>query len=193
MTRAFRAGPIPGESLDNILEAARRAPSAGFTQGVDWLVLSSQPDVDRFFEAATEESFRSDPGPMAVLLHAGAALVPVADPEAYVRRYAEPDKAASPLAGHEAAAWDVAYWTVDAAFAVMSVLLAAEDEGLGALFFWLHRGPEPLVNAFGIPPGREVIGAVAIGLLPEGPRRPSGSPTRRQRRPFDDQVHFDRW
>ena len=56
-----------------------------------------------------------------------------------MRRYAEPDKAATGL-GRSAAAWPVPYWTVDAAFAVMTLLLAAEDAGLGALFFGVFQG-----------------------------------------------------
>jgi nitroreductase len=193
MTRSFLTGAVAPEALRRMLEAGRQAPSAGFTQAVDWVVLTSRPEMERFFEAVSEEAFRTEPGSMAGLLRAGAALVPVVDPEAYVRRYSDKDKETTPLAGRPAEAWDVAYWTVDAAFAVMSVLLAAEDEGLGALFFRPYRGAGPLSDAFGIPPGREIIGAVVIGHLPDGQRPATGSAAGRPRRPFDDQVHFGRW
>ncbi len=42
MIRSYDAArPVPADALDAILRAALRAPSAGFTQGVSLLVLSS--------------------------------------------------------------------------------------------------------------------------------------------------------
>ena len=74
--------------------------------------------------------------------------------------------------------WPAPYWLVDASFMVMLLLLAATDEGLGALFFRLHRDPGDLLAALGVPAGKEAIGAVALGYearpaggeagLPEG-------------------------
>jgi nitroreductase len=89
------------------------------------------------------------------------------------------------------------YWLVDASFTVMLLLLAATDEGLGALFFRLHRDPGPLLSALGVPEGRQVIGAVALGYetspgSPEATRSP-GSPARRVRRPIGEVVHRGRW
>ena len=51
----------------------------------------------------------------------------VADPDAYVQRYGESDKAHTSL-GEGRDAWPVPYWTVDASMAAMVILLAAEDE-----------------------------------------------------------------
>ena len=73
------------------------------------------------------------------LLDAPVILLPFADPKAYVDRYAEPDKAATGL-GAGTDAWPAPYWTVDASMAVMTLLLAAEDAGLGALFFGVFNG-----------------------------------------------------
>ena len=55
------------------------------------------------------------------------------------------------------------YWLVDSSFTVMLLLLAATDEGLGALFFRLHRDPARLLEALGVPEGKQLIGAVALG------------------------------
>ncbi len=42
MIRSYDAArPVPADALDAVLAAALRAPSAGFTQGVSLLVLSS--------------------------------------------------------------------------------------------------------------------------------------------------------
>ena len=55
----------------------------------------------------------------------------------------------------------------------MLLLLAATDEGLGALFFRLHRDPGELLATFGAPAGAEVIGAIALGY--EEPADTTGS------------------
>ncbi len=79
-------------------------------------------------------------------------LLPLADSKAYVDRYTEPDKAQTGLgAGTEA--WPAPYWTIDTSMAVMTLLLAAEDAGLGALFFGVFRASANSVQRLGIPPG----------------------------------------
>jgi nitroreductase len=40
MVRNFTAAPVPPESLNRILDATRRGPSAGFTQGQDFIVVT---------------------------------------------------------------------------------------------------------------------------------------------------------
>ena len=45
------------------------------------------------------------------------------------------------------------YWDIDAAFAVMSMLLAATDAGLGALFFAIAHGEDALLSDLGVPDG----------------------------------------
>ncbi len=193
MTRSFAEGAITEEQLARMLQVALRAPSAGFAQGVDWLVLTDEMGRGRFFRATCDPAFLAEPGPAAGILRAGAILVPVADPSAYERRYDDTDKETSGLAGRSAQDWDVPYWIVDAAFGAMLALLAAEDEGLGALFFRLHRGTAGLEAEFGIPAGRVVIGAVAVGLLEDGNRGPVGSPGHRPRRAAGDATHFGSW
>ena len=89
------------------------------------------------------------------------------------------------------------YWLVDSSFAVMLLLLAATDEGLGALFFRLHRDPGSLLAALGVSEGRQVIGAVALGYeataASTGTTAPAGSPARRPRRPAGEVIHRARW
>ena len=95
-------------------------------------------------------------------------------PQAYVDRYAEPDKAATGL-GRSPTRWPVPYWQVDTAFATMLLLLAAVDAGLGALFFGVFRNGEKLLADLGVPGGYELIGAMALGY----PRRRRARPLRR--------------
>lgn len=193
MVRSFRARPIDGAVVRALFEIATRAPSAGFTQGVDWLIIEGPDGVAAFFEATCDPGFLDDPGPMHGLLHAPLIAVPLVDPATYVARYAEQDKATSGLAGLSASEWDVEMWIVDAGFAVMMLLLAATDARLGALFFRLHRDPGKHLASLGVPAGRIAIGAVAIGHRVPGGDGPAGSPSLRARRDIDDVLHRGRW
>lgn len=193
MTRSFSPEPLGPELLDRLCRLSLCAPSAGDSQGVDWLVLTGHRR-DRFFAVTCDDDFLAEPGPLAGLLRAPAVLLPLADPDRYAARYAESDKlAASGLGGLPTASWPVPYWLVDAAFATMTLLLAAEDAGLGALFFRLHRDPAPLLAELGAPSGLRAIGAVALGRIDPAGRGPTGSPPGHDRRSAAARIHTDRW
>ena len=92
-------------------------------------------------------------------------------------------------------AWPVPYWTIDASMSVMTMLLAAEDAGLGALFFGVFRGERELRQRLGIPPGLVLLGAMAIGHpAPRGgdDTDPGRSADRRRRTPAEI-IHRGRW
>jgi nitroreductase len=189
MCRAFVDAPIDPPVLDRVLDAGRRAPSAGNTAGTQFVVLSGRDETSRYWDvtlpAVRRASFR-----WPRLLDAPVLVLPLADPSAYVTRYAEPDKAATGL-GEGAEAWGTPYWTVDTAFAAMSMLLAAEDEGLGALFFGLFQHEAAVKEALGVPPGLSPIGTIALGH-PAGDDGPGRSASR-PRPPLDEVVHRGGW
>jgi nitroreductase len=87
--------------------------------------------------------------------------------------------------------WPVRYWDLDAAMAVM-LLLTAVDEGVGAWLFGVFHGAEALLRELGVPPGRRLVGAVAIGRR-AADDAPTGSARTRRRRPLDEVVHRGRW
>lgn len=188
MVRAFQARAVAPEVLDRVLDAARRAPSAGSTQGLDLLVLEGPEATGRYWDLTF-----SDPAARAGfrwqgLFDAPVLVVPVVDPEAYARRYAEADKARAGLGS--VGAWSVPYWWVDGGAAVQNLLLAAVDEGLGALLFGLFDHEPAVLAAHGVPAGRRALGTVALGHpAPDGPGRSAGRP----RRPLVEVVHRGRW
>ena len=47
MVRAYDTRPVADQVLDEVLDAARRAPSAGLSQPVDLLVLTDKPDAEK--------------------------------------------------------------------------------------------------------------------------------------------------
>jgi nitroreductase len=189
MCRDFLADPVPDDVLDRVLAAAFRGPSAGNTHAVD-LVLLSGDDTARHWDVTLPPARRDD-FPWPGLLRAPVLVEVVVDPAAYVERYGQPDKAATGL-GDGQDRWAVPFWFVDGGAAVMAVLLAAESEGLGALFFGLFDHERPLLDALGVPAGRRAVGAIALGWAAEGGRQPSRSAEAGRPSP-GDHVHPGRW
>lgn len=180
MVRNFEDRPLSPAVVERLLANAQRGPSAGFSQGLALLVLEGPEETARYWDVSLPQAERAAfrwPG----LLRAPLLIVPFAHEQTYRDRYAEPDKGATD--------WTVPYWIVDAAFSAMLVMLTAVDEGLGALFFRVFR-PAAVREAFGVPPGYEPIGAMAVGH--PAPDRPSSS-VRRGRRPAAQIVHRGRW
>jgi nitroreductase len=164
MVRAFDRRPIDADVLERILDAARRAPSAGNSQGWGFVVLEGS-DTSRFWDVTLPESRRSA-FRFPRLLDAPVIVLPLADKGAYLARYAEPDKAHTGLSDEDR--WPVPYWQIDTAFAAMLLLLAAEDEGL------------------------ELIGAIALGHRADEDEV-AGRSADRERRPLDEVVHRGTW
>jgi nitroreductase len=186
MVRRFDPGPLPAEVLGRILHSATRAPSAGFSQGLDLLVLEGRDAVRGFWRATADPRFAtpySNAEPPAIVLV-------LSDKQAYLDRYAAPDKAGLGMDVEEG--WPVPYWDMDAAMAVMLMLLTAVDEGVGAWWFGVFHGAAALLRDLGVPEGRRLVGAVALGY-PAADDRPGGSARSRPRRPLDQVVHRGRW
>jgi nitroreductase len=160
MTRAFDPRPVPNELLAQVVDLASRAPSAGKTQGWHLVVLEGN-ETARFWDI-TLPPMRRGAFRWKRLLDAPVIAIPLADPRAYTDRYSEPDKQATGL-GAGVDAWPAPYWTIDASMSVMTMLLAAESLGLGALFFGVFRGERQLRRVLGIPSVMQVLGAIALG------------------------------
>jgi nitroreductase len=193
MTRSFAPTPIPAGLLEEIVDLAVRAPSAGKTQGWHLVVLEGR-DTARFWDV-TLPPMRRGRFKWQRLLDAPVILLPFADAKAYTDRYSEPDKAATGL-GSGPDAWPVPYWTIDASMSVMTILLAAEDAGLGALFFGVFKGERELRQLLGVPAALELLGAIAIGY-PADETDPGGTTkgrsATRPRRTAGEVIHRGRW
>jgi len=189
MTRAFRRDDVPHWLLHEIVDLASRAPSAGKTQGWELLVLTGDA-VRRYWDitlpAGRRSSFR-----WTHLLDAPVLALPFVNPQAYVDRYAEPDKARTGL-GEGTESWTTPYWTIDGSMAVMTLLLAAEDAGLGALFFGVFDHEPVVRDEFGVPDGPELLGAIALGWPLETLDGKGRSAGRSRRRPGEI-IRLDHW
>lgn len=183
MIRAFTDDPIAADVVDRILGVAVHAPSAGFSQGWGFLVCEGD-DARRFFDVTWPVEERS--GPHAGVTAAPLVIVPCANKQAYLDRYAEPDKGWTDKSESN---WPVPYWDIDTGFASMLMLLAVVREGLGAVFFGVSREAD-MKAAFGIPDEYRPIGAIAVGHPAPDVRSPSLD---RGRRGVEQVVHRGRW
>ncbi len=191
MTRGYRADPLPDGLIERLVALANRAPSAGKTQGWHLVVLEGD-ETARFWDI-TLPPMRRGSFKWQGLLDAPVILLPFADPKAYVDRYGEPDKAATGL-GSGVEAWPAPYWTIDASMSVMTLLLAAEDEGLGALFFGVFKGERELRRTLGVPPHLQLLGAISLGYPASTDRTASqGRSAARPSRTPQQVIHRGGW
>jgi nitroreductase len=188
MVRAFTTEPVERQVVDELLDLARRAPSAGNSQGTAFVVLDTPHAVAGYWDLALPPDRRASFG-WPTLLDAPVLVVALCSARTYVERYAEPDKATTGLGG-EADDWPVPYWFVDAGMAVEHLLLGATEAGLGACFFGLFDHERDVLRALDVPTEWRAVGTVALGH--PAPDRP-GTSAGRPRRPLDEVVHRTRW
>jgi nitroreductase len=178
--------PVPRETIERLLNLAIRAPSAGFSQGWAFLVLSTPAELARFWAATAGDGPRDSW--LTGMSRAPLVIVPLASRDAYLDRYAEPDKG---WTDRDEARWPVPYWYVDTGFASLLMLLGAVDSGLGACFFGIPPGAlATFRTAFDVPMTYTPIGALAIGHPAPDRRSPS---LRRGRRPVAEVTHWGTW
>lgn len=184
MVRSYTDQPVAPDVVRRILDTARRCPSAGFSQGQRFVVVTEAGTRRRIAELGSEPDYVAKgftPWMSAAPVH----VVPCADERAYHDRYTEADK----LGPDGEIDWPVPYWHVDTGAALMLLLLAVVEEGLAAGFFGVHR-LDGLRDLLSIPEGVHPLGVVTIGHPAPDPRRGSSS---RGWRDLDDVVAYDRW
>jgi len=168
MVRSFTDAPVDPLLVDELIDLATRAPSAGKSQGWHFVVLEGKQTSlfwDAVLPAGKRESFA-----WPRLLTAPVIILPFADPVLYLERYSESDKEPAGL-GAGVDHWPAPYWTIDTSFAVMTLLLAATDRGLGTLFFGVFGGEDALRRAISAPEHVQLLGAIALGWPAEDKRR----------------------
>jgi nitroreductase len=191
MVRHFSEQPLDPVVVERILAAAQRAPSAGYSQGYALIALESAEDRARFWATGSEPDVPSTPElvEMVAAMRRAPLLVPVlGSKDIYLDRYAQPDKG---WEDRDEERWPVPYWYVDAGFMALLILLAAVDEGLGAVFFGIPPRDIPVFREeFSVPETFTPIGCVALGHEdPAAPRRD----LRGRRRPASEVVHRGGW
>jgi nitroreductase len=186
MIRSYDATrAVPTEAIDAVLAAALRAPSAGFTQGISLLVLTTTSDREAFWRLTAE----AETAWLRGMRTAPVLILVWTSQEAYLDRYAEPDKG---WADRDPSRWSAPYWFVDAGMASMAALLSAVDQELGACFFGIPVDRISAVReAYEVPASQLSVGVLSLGY--PGSMRVTGSPAHRPRKTASEAVHRGSW
>jgi nitroreductase len=176
MIRAFKPKRVPEKSLQRIMDLAQHYPSAGFSQGVAFVVVKKPDAVKRLRKL----NRLSGNAPLLV--------VPCVSEKLYHDRYNEPDKL---RANGTEIEWPVPYWYFDVGCSSLLILLATVDERLVAYFAGAFR-PNALRKELGIPRHFHPVGIISIGY-PDYERHVPSPSLKRGRRPVKDVVHMERW
>jgi nitroreductase len=185
MVRHFTKDPVLRETIDGILELAQHAPSAGFSQGSAYVVVTDAEMKKKVAKLQGEEDYSAG-GFHRWISEAPIALVACVSEKLYHDRYTEPDKLDEQ--GKEIE-WPTPYWFFDIGAGCMVVLLAAVDVGLAAAFSGVFE-VEKMKELLGIPAHFHPVGVISIGHGAEDVRSPS---LKRGRRQFNSVVHYERW
>jgi nitroreductase len=178
--------PIPPELVDKIVRHGLRAPSAGFSQGWGFLVLTEPADRALYWSTLGGDG-EADSW-LTRLSSAPLVIVALSNKSVYLERYAQPDKG---WTDQDEAHWPVPYWDIDTGFAALLMHLTAVNEELGSCFIGLPVETIPdFKAAFGVPDSFTPVGALTVGYRAADKRSPS---LRRGHRPVDDVVHHGRW
>jgi nitroreductase len=147
--RAYGERPIASEELDRILEAARRAPSAGNQQAWDFVVCTDPEQLTQLARV----------GPAARHVTGSAATIALVAPRS-----------------DDAQLRDLVQ--LDLGQATMSVMLAAADLGIGSAHVGVHD-QELARRLLGFPEDRFCPLLITLGVPADRPLMPIERPERR--------------
>lgn len=185
MVRNFADKSVVPELIERILDLTRHAPSAGFTQGQSFIIVTD-PEKKKEIARTCEEDEYVNRGFAPFISRAPVLLIPCTSETAYHRRYREADKVNED--GTEIN-WPVPYWFMDIGCAVMIALLAAIDEGLVSAFAG-SKDLDALRVLLDIPAEVTPVGVIALGY--RAPDVPSPS-LKRGRKADTEYIHREGW
>lgn len=186
MVRNFRREPVPKNVIDKILELALHAPSAGFSQGWAYVVVTGEELKRKVGELQGETTYYAKTRFHKFISEAPAVIVACTSEKLYHDRYRQPDKLREDGTEIE---WPTPYWYFDIGCACMLIFLAAVNEGLAAAFTGVFNVNE-MKSLLGIPDHFHPVGVISIGLPAPDTKSPS---LKRGRRPLNEVVHYEHW
>ena len=185
--RSYTGEPVPRETLERIARAARRGPNAGYSQGLRILVVDDPETIAALVSDDADDKTR------AWFTSAAAHVFVLTREQDYHDRYTQPDKLAA--TGGVEVIWPVPFWHVDAGAAMMLLMLAALEEGLGAGVYGVTVDDDARVRELlAIPDDLTIVVGITIGHPAEDPDWDRASSVFSQRRrAHDDVVRWNRW
>ncbi|MDP2157435.1 MAG: nitroreductase family protein [Nitrospirota bacterium] len=171
--RKFSDKPVEDEKLQQLLEAARVAPSWANMQCWRFIVVKEKATKEQISEFSYVESFLAPKG-----FKANPAKKALAEAPVVIIACADPEKSG--------VLWDQTYYMTDMGIACQNLWLAARGLGLGTVFVGIYDEAK-LKELLGIPSNIRVVGLFPLGYPVE---EKSGGPARK---PLNEIVFYDRW
>ena len=184
--RNFQSQPVSMDKIDRILATAQRAPSAGFSQGWAYIVVTDPGLRKRIGSIQGENDFYATRRFHKFVSEAPVLIVACTSEQLYHDRYREPDKLREDGSEIE---WPVPFWYFDIGCGCMLIFLAVVNEGLAAAFTGVFRVDE-MRELLDVPSRFHPVGVISIGYPEKDVKSPS---LRRGRRPSSQLVHHERW
>jgi nitroreductase len=191
--RKYGPEPVEQAALDRILDAGTRGPTAGYSQGQSYILITDPAMIQRLMaEMDRQEQALMGLSPQEVQAEPpafGAPVIIVActNEADYHRRYQRPDKV---LPDGSEIPWPVPYWYVDGGCGIMLMLLAAVNEGLDACLIGVPFDVAPWRDILGMPADVMPVGTVLIGHRATDEQKRD---LKARRRPQEDYVHREQW
>ena len=160
--RNYRDQPVARETLQELIETARYAPTGHNTQGAEWLVLSDREELNRLIAIVGDwmRWMLAHMSDFALSLHIDKALERLEDGEDVVLRDA-------PVLIVAHAAKDDRLAPTTCTIALAHLELAATGMGLGGCWAGYFNAAAstfpPMREALGLPAGHLCFGAMMIG------------------------------
>lgn len=147
MVRSFKDRQVDDAQIMRLLKNAHRAPSAGFLQQQEFVVIKNKETKAKLAEAAVNQDFIAE-APFVIAICSNTDRV--------VKRYG--DRGVN------------FYSVIDGAFASMLILLAVVNEGLAACFVGAFNDSE-VSKILKLPKHVKPIGIIPVGHPNEPPEK----------------------
>ncbi|WP_433346275.1 5,6-dimethylbenzimidazole synthase [Micromonospora sp. CA-111912] len=188
----FTGGPVPTDTLHRILDAAHAAPSVGYSQPWDFVLVRDAGTRSRFHEhvRAERDTFAATLDGEAAERFSRIKIDGVLESTLSIVVTYDPTRGGPGVLGRHAIA-DAGLYSV--CLAIQNLWLAATAEGLGVGWVSFFREPF-LAGLLGIPDGIRPVAWLCLGpvthlaTVPDLERHGW-----RRKRPLAEAVHHDRW
>jgi 5,6-dimethylbenzimidazole synthase len=188
----FKPTPVPDEVLSRILVAAHHAPSVGFMQPWDFLIVKNpqvKQEIHRGFLAAHNEAATMFSGEKREI-YKNLKLEGILESPINICITCDRDRTGPVVVGRTA---DPAMDLYSTVCAVQNFWLAARAEGVGVGWVSIIK-PEALQNALGIPKKIVPIAYLCVGYVDHFYNKPElESAGWLPRLDITKQLHFDKW
>ncbi|QYN32936.1 nicotinate-nucleotide--dimethylbenzimidazole phosphoribosyltransferase [Pseudonocardia sp. DSM 110487] len=186
----FLSDPVEDSVLTRVLEAAHAAPSVGFSQPWDFLVLRDRVVRERVHAhvAAAREAYAASLPAARAAAFRDVKVEAILDAPLNIAVTCDPTRGGRNVLGRHTQPQTAPYSVVGA---VQNLWLAARAEGLGV--GWVSFGDErALARLLGLPPHLELVAYLCVGHVDVFPDEPElATAGWAHRRPLRWAVHHD--